>query len=300
MSSISTAVPHRQGRRVHFIPPLGGAPAKWTIVLDNVSDTQEMRRIASTATATLRRWSPETLKAQVETAQVSDLSAVTPDQLMEVRRPASHKGMKNYISRVRVPSEAHEVRGVWCESFNELAHMRDLLITRDLLQVSTQPLRIEWLFAEGTRWHVPDFVCRERGGATVLVDVTTKRVLQDPRKHAIFAITAATAAAIGWKYEVRTELPAQRARNLGFIHAARHVVGEDFEPALRRLRHHPLRLDVLGAAQLLASPGGDHQLVWQLVAAGKLHIDLDRPIEHDTLVSTRPFTAEVKPWLHTM
>ena len=300
MSSISTAVPHRQGRRVHFIPPLGGAPAKWAIVLDSVSDTGESRRIAATATATLRRWSPETLTAQVETAQVSDLSAVTPDELMDVRRPASHKGMKNYISRVRVPSQAHDVRAVWCESFNELAHMRDLLITRDLLQVSTQPLRIEWLFAQGSRWHVPDFLCRDRGGATVLVDVTTTRVLEDPRKRAIFAITAATAGAIGWRYEVRTELPAQRARNLGFVHAARHVRGEGSESALHRLRHHPLRLDVLAAVQLLGAGPDAYQLVWQLVAAGKLHVDLDRPITHDTLVSTRPFTAEVTPWLHTM
>jgi hypothetical protein len=100
----------------------------------------------------------------VATADVDSLMSMVPDQLLPVRRPASHKGMTNYISRVVVPTEAHECRAVWCESFNELTHLRDLLITRQPTQVATQPLRLEWVMTTGVRGHVPDFLLRDADG----------------------------------------------------------------------------------------------------------------------------------------
>lgn len=59
--------------------------------------------------------------------------------------------MTNYISRVCVPSEGQDARAVWCESFNEMSHLRDLLLTVRPTQVATQAMRLEWVFASGVR-----------------------------------------------------------------------------------------------------------------------------------------------------
>ncbi|HRY11400.1 MAG TPA: hypothetical protein P5544_15645 [Candidatus Nanopelagicales bacterium] len=124
-----SAVPHRLGRRTSLIPSLEGKPAKWAQVVDIAGDAAERATVAAAATATLLTIDADGTPG-VATAAVGSLRSMVPDRLLPVRRPASHKGMTNYISRAVVPTEADETRAVWCESFNELTHLRDLLITR--------------------------------------------------------------------------------------------------------------------------------------------------------------------------
>ena len=125
MRRLESSVPHRLGRRTSFIPSLHGSSAKWAEVIDAADDPARRTAIGSAVVATLLVAGPDG-QPVVETADVTALKAIVPDQLFAVRRPVSHKGMKNYISRVAVPTELDGARAVWCESFNELSHLRDL------------------------------------------------------------------------------------------------------------------------------------------------------------------------------
>lgn len=288
MRSLESSVPHRLGRRTNFIPALEGKPAKWADVIDSVSDAQKRASLAKSVVATTLIRDPDG-RPTVTTADVDVVAQLTPDQLFAVRRPASHRGMRNYISRATVPSQAHESRAVWCESFNELSHLRDLLITSRPTQVSTQPLRLEWVFASGVRSHVPDFLLRVAGGKTMLVDVTTRSKLDDPRLRSILQLTRATAETIGWEYEVRTELPPQRVRNLNFVYAGRQDIRQDRSSAARLLRQARGPIDVERASQLLGGGPHGYLRLWDLIAHGLAHIPLDEPIDIDSRVlSDRP------------
>ena len=189
------SVPHRLGRRTSFIPPLEGRAANWAEVMDVAEERTIRASVAAAATATLVTLTADE-EPVVATAGVDSLSSLVPDQLLPVRRPASHQGMTNYISKVVVPSQAHDARAVWCESFNELTHLRDLLLTRQPTQVATQPLRLEWVMPSGIRSHVPDFLLRGADGGMLLVDVTTKTKLDDPRLKAILGLTTSQIAAL--------------------------------------------------------------------------------------------------------
>lgn len=292
------SVPHRLGRRTSFIPPLEGRAANWAEVMDVAEDPTIRASVAAAATATLLTITADE-EPSVATAGVDSLSSLVPDQLLPVRRPASHQGMTNYISKVVVPSQAHDARAVWCESFNELTHLRDLLLTRQPTQVATQPLRLEWVMPSGIRSHVPDFLLRSGDGGMLLVDVTTKTKLDDPRLKAILGLTAATAKASGWCYEVRTEMPAQRVRNLNFLHAGRHDTSQDRLAASRQLRQNTEELDIQRASELLGGPPQGFVRLWDLVAHGHVHVGLDSVIDLDSAVTFQPASGGA-PWLHAM
>ncbi len=205
--------------------------------------------------------------------------------------------MTNYISRVCVPSEGQDARAVWCESFNEMSHLRDLLLTVRPTQVATQAMRLEWVFASGVRSHVPDFLVRTAAGHMILVDVTTATKLEDPKLRAILQLTSATAHVLGWTYEVRTELPPQRVRNLNFIHASGHDTVQDRLAAARKLRQATWPVDVQRASELLGGGAKGFMRLWDLLAHGFAHVQLDDPIERDSLVtSAQP--AGGASWLH--
>lgn len=293
MSTLDVTVPHRLGRRTSFIPGLQGRPAQWADVTDAARDPARRAAVAEAATATVLA-ADAAGRALVGTADLHTLASTEPDRLYAVRRPASHKGMRNYISRVAVPSTAGP-KAVWCESFNELSHLRDLLLLCRPVQVTTQPFRLEWVFVSGVRSHVPDFLMRHPDGRTLLVDVTTESKLDDPRVAAILRLTGGCAAAMGWDYEVRTEMPPQRIRNINFIHAGRGDVEQDRPASARVLRTAGGTLDVQRAAELLGDRPQGYARLWDLVAHGLVYVPLERPIDLDTLVlSVAP--KECAPW----
>ena len=278
--------------------PTSSPHSKWAEVVDVAGEAAERAKVASAATATLLTIDTN-CPPMVATADVNSLMSLVPDQLLPVRRPASHKGMKNYISRVVVPTEAHECRAVWCESFNELTHLRDLLITRQPTQVATQPFRLEWIMSTGVRGHVPDFLFRDADGRPLLVDVTTRTKLDDPRLQAVLQLTATTAEALGWEYQVRTELPAQRVRNINFLHTGRNDTDQDRVGASRVLRQTPGSIDVQRASDLLGGGPQGFVRLWDLIAHGHVHVNLDSVMELDSTVAFQA-TGGGAPWLHTM
>jgi hypothetical protein len=298
MRKLDSSVPHRLGRRTNFIPPLKGRPAQWAEVIDAAADREARAAVAQASVATVLIAGDDG-SPLVETADVGALKGLVPDRLCAVRRPASHQEMTNYISRVCVPSEGPDARAVWCESFNEMSHLRDLLLTVRPTQVATQAMRLEWVFASGVRSHVPDFLLRTAGGHMTLVDVTTVTKVEDPKLRAILQLTSATAEGLGWTYEVRTELPPQRVRNLNFIHASGHDTLQDRLSAARKLRQATGPVDVQRASELLGGGGKGFMRLWDLLAHGVAHVQLDDPIERDSLVtSTQP--AGGASWRHAL
>ena len=298
MRKLDSSVPHRLGRRTNFIPALEGRPAKWAEVIDSTADLGASAVLAKAAVAAILIADDDGAPT-VETADVNVLKRLVPDQLFAVRRPVSHQGMTNYILRVCVPSAHHDARAVWCESFNEMSHLRDLLLTTRPTQVSTQPMRLEWVFASGVRSHVPDFLVRTANGGMTLVDVTTERKFDDPKVRAIMQLTGATAKALGWTYQVRTELPPQRIRNVNFIHASGHDIRHDQPSAARTLRQATGPVDVERARGLLGGSATGYMRLWDLLAHGLAHIPLDGPIERDTPVTTTPSMGG-SSWLHAL
>ena len=298
MRRLESSVPHRLGRRTSFIPSLHGSSAKWAEVIDAADDPARRTAIGSAVVATLLVAGPDG-QPVVETADVTALKAIVPDQLFAVRRPVSHKGMKNYISRVAVPTELDGARAVWCESFNELSHLRDLLLRRRPRQVATQPFRLEWRFPSGVRSHVPDFMIKVRDDRVTLVDVTTSSKISDPRLRAILQLTRTTADIAGWDYEVRSELPAQHVRNLNFIHASGHDTIQDRPSAVRLLRQAAGPVDVQRASELLGGGAQGYMRLWDLFAHGFVHIAMEVPIEVDTRITFEQPTGGAA-WLNAL
>ncbi|HMT34000.1 MAG TPA: hypothetical protein PKA99_15340 [Dermatophilaceae bacterium] len=267
-------------------------------MIDAADDPARRTAIGSAVVATLLLAGPDG-QPVVETADVTALKAIVPDQLFAVRRPVSHKGMKNYISRVAVPTELDGARAVWCESFNELSHLRDLLLRRRPRQVATQPFRLEWRFPSGVRSHVPDFMIKVRDDRVTLVDVTTSSKIRDPRLRAILQLTRTTADIAGWDYEVRSELPAQYVRNLNFIHASGHDTIQDRPSAVRLLRQAAGPVDVQRASELLGGGAQGYMRLWDLFAHGFVHISMDVPIEVDTRITFEQPTGGAA-WLNAL
>lgn len=284
MRKLDTSVPHRLGRRTNFIPAVGGTVALWADVTDTSMDVGRAAEVARAATATVLT-ADSAGDPGVSTADMATLPQLDPDQLFAVRRPASHKGMTNYISRVVVPSQRHESKAVWCESFNELSNLRDLLLTTRPVQVTTQPFRIEWVFSSGIRSHVPDFLLRYADGRTLLVDVTTESKMEDPRLAAILRLTRASAEAMGWAYRVRSELSPQRVRNINFIHASRRDTLQERTTAVRVLRQAHGPVDVQRASELLGGRPQGYARLWDLMAHGLVHVPLEEPIDLDTRIT---------------
>ena len=88
--------------------------------------------------------------------------------------------------------------------------------------VASQPMWLHWVSESGKpRRHAPDFFARRADGTGVLVDVRPDdRVL--PADQAVFDVTAAIAAEVGWAYDRVGELPAIGAANLRWLAGYRH------------------------------------------------------------------------------
>lgn len=298
MGSPSVTVAHHKGRRLLFIPQLGSRRASWDSMMTLAGRSDEITQIASSVSATVRRYDATYDRALVDTVEAAGLRVLEPDDLVEVRRPVSYVGMGRYIGTVAVPTTWPNARAVWFESFNERHNYLDLLLGGAVSQMSTQSIRLEWATPHGLRVHYPDaFLLID--GRRLLVDVTASRSADDDRAMSTFRLTAATAKALGWEYELLTEIPPQRARNLRFLRACRSASPDvaGAWAAVRDRRAWPRQLDRL--AHDLAAELGDWTsglgAVWHLLATARIHADLNNPIGPETWVNTRR-EEQPRPW----
>lgn len=293
------SVVHRKGAPSRFIPARTGPNAKLATVVAAANDPETVSSIGKSASFAARIWDPASGGVRVvESMTVSEVGRLAPDELIEVRRPTSFPGKKSFSGKLPVPTIAHRTRSVWFESLNELYHYRDILISDDVVQLSTQPFEITWVFSQGIRSHIPDCLLQTGDGRRVLIDVTTREKVADPRNLAILRLTSATARAAGWSYEVRTEMPAQRQRNISFVLAHRPAAQEQLDDWLARLARVRLPQTTYALARDLHDDGLPAP-VWGLIALGRLAVDLSRPLRPDTVVSETPM-AEVRDWMVTL
>lgn len=268
MDSVRTrpvSSPRRGGSFVSQLPEVPGIRCPWDIAARAVADDALCTRVSeTTVVAFIRRHSSTATMLMVREAK-----ELRPGQLESVRVPSAHVGMPNYIGVLVVPqAQGGSCRGVWYESFNEMHHLLDLIVDGIVLDVVTQPLRFEWRFPKaGVREHTPDFLVVAHGRVT-LVDVTrAEKLAEDPATLTIFALTAETCRRLGWGYEVRTELPVQRCRNLRFLAGFRNSPG---------LRSVPASATSMSPATVgeLERWSGNRAAALQQIADGEWHVDL--------------------------
>lgn len=279
------SVAHRGGRATSFIPSVGGRAAPVDDLVAVLHDLARRESVASSAHVTVRTFLGGKMPAPL-TVPLDGARTAEPDALCDVRRSVSYVGQQNYAGTVVTPTQWWAWRAVWCESFNERYNYLDLILERGARQVATQCMRLEWRFPSGQRTHVPDAFVLLHDGTRLLVDVTTTKRLEDPAARAVFALTAQTCAALGWEYEVRTELPLQRQRNLSFLRTFQSCPPALVSRARAALNAVSLPSQIHIAAKTLGD--GDLtaglQLVWVLLAAGDIHCDLSLPLAPDTHV----------------
>lgn len=274
-----------------FLESLRGPRAPWEEILAAAHDPAVARQVALSSSVTIREVDQVSGRGRRKTCDVQAAAALTPDVLAEVRRPVSYQGMRNYIGRMSLPSVDREAHAGWFESRNEQENYRDLLLTRPVAQMSTQPMRLEWPFASGARTHVPDALYVTVDGVVTLLDVTRRARLDSAEAHAVFVLAQATAALLGWRYELRAELTAQHQRNVSFVYAHRHAPPERAAGWAQSARALPETCTVQHAAAALGESRPDYGALWHLVSTRRLFVDLTAPIRIDSRVQRRPLTA---------
>lgn len=284
--------PRRAGRFVSLLPDVQGIRCPWDVVIDTALDQEKRRQVAHGATVgVIRRGSQAGSLLAVHGAR-----AIQPNGLEMVRVMSSHVGMPNYIGVLHVPGGVDQRRAIWFESFNEMHHLMDLVLVGRAVDVVTQPVRFEWRFPRrGLREHTPDALVALRDGRLLLVDVTRAEKLRtDPRLGAILTLTAETCRAIGWEYQVRTELPAQRCRNLRFLWGdfGRETVPDE---TVRMTGQSAGRVRVADIEAALACPDARRRVL-AAMASGQLFVDLDQPLAPWSPVYGTP-PREAPPWL---
>jgi hypothetical protein len=212
-----------------------------------------------------------------------------------VRRPTSYPRMPNYIGRFCAPDGSGGTGGIWFESLNELTHMRDLMLTVDVAAMSSQAVLVGWRLPSGYRFHFPDLLVTSSDGTVTVIDVTRAEVLPRPAALAQFGLMASTAHALGWSFEVRTELPQQRRVTQSHVYACRHV-GTANRLAMPYLADVGDGLSLRECAGRLGGGAAATAQAIALIARRRLFIDWDEPLTPDTRVYRMPRHAEPPRW----
>lgn len=286
---------HRRGTRVDFLPRAQGPFADWAEVQRAADGEAADAVLAGTRVVARRRDAND--RAHTQDLSLAEAASLRPDDLGEVRRPVSYRGMRNYIGRTGLPSQLHEGHAGWFESRNEQENYRNLLIEQPVVQMGTQPLRLEWPLRSGIRTHVPDALYLTVDERVVLVDVTRRSRLLSPEAVAIFRLAQLTARAMGWDYELRGELTAQHQRNVSMIYSHRHETPTS-TTWRAHLRTMPADQQVTQAADAFGTPRRpNYAAVWHLVATRHLFLDLSAPLTRDSIVQRRPHPTGSNPCL---
>ncbi|MBT2501523.1 TnsA-like heteromeric transposase endonuclease subunit [Curtobacterium sp. ISL-83] len=104
---------------------------------------------------------------------------------------------------------------VWFNSQLEADVLRRFDQAGDIVAVAAQPATL--VFPDGKHWHVLDYLVLDDRGRQRVLDVKYESKLGDPEVQLQFSLTAEVCAAIGWGYEIHTELPDLLHRNQRFI-----------------------------------------------------------------------------------
>lgn len=178
-------------------------------------------------------------------------------------------------------------RHIWHESLLEAATLRWLDMHADIVAIAAQP--VELRFADGSR-HIPDYLALHADHSQVLYDVKPRKFIS-PGAELQFANTMAACQEVGWKYEVRTDLPEQVALNLKWLSAFKHhAYYPGDEVAFELLDALPAECTVRAAADMLDVPSlaVARSTVYHLVWAGLFSTDLTIRLNDTALLRKAP------------
>lgn len=286
-------------RFASYLPATDERRAPWPLIVEAAADRVAVAALARNAVLTMLVTNPSG-GLEVRSGGAGFAGRMSPADIECSRRPSSHVGMPNYVGLVQTPSVANQRRSTWFESLNERSHYVDMQLTLPVVSMVAQPVRIAWRLPSGVREHWPDALVEQQGAGRILVDVTRKAKLDDPQALAIFVVTAETAAAAGWEYQLRTEMPAQRSRNLRWLWSYYcEELPEGWDEATADLPTAPCT--VADAAEHLGGGVVGRCRVWRLVATQRAWLDLDRPITLASEVQwVRPQPEGNSPWIATL
>ena len=138
----------------------------------------------------------------VDRAEIESLGAVDLCKLQGVRSPGAHRSQTNIPGYFwMAQTEQH----VWYESRLEMMILKTIDHERDVGAAISQPLLLSFEIDGKKRRHVPDFLFPLKVGSALLVNVTSKRRVNDERNCRNFEACREVADRLGWEYVTRTE-----------------------------------------------------------------------------------------------
>lgn len=172
---------------------------------------------------------------------------------------------------------------VWHESLLEATTLRWLDLHVEVAAIACQPFTI--VFADGSR-HVPDYLALLGDHRQVVYDVKPSGYVTGDIAEQ-FAQTRAVCEAVGWDYEVRSELSKQEQINLAYVAAFKHPLYYPGDEAIRMLLASLTEPTPLTeAAGLLQMPtlAQARSAIFHLVCIRVLKLDLAAHLNGTTLI----------------
>lgn len=182
-------------------------------------------------------------------------------------------------------------RGVlYCESWFEALHARNLIVRHDVLRIREQPFQV--MYRRDEKPAIPDFLVELINEETEVHEVKPKEKADDPENRRRFEEIRHALAGQDLKYEVKTEVDIMAEPMFGnvellFEHRRKPVCADDFARALEIISRYSGAAP-LGTFDDAASYPAGRQTLFALVVRGQLFLDLWQPIGPTSLVRVSP------------
>lgn len=205
-------------------------------------------------------------------------SEVRFDEVLPVRSFPSHRGQRNFSG---LYWSATSGRHVGFESWLE----RDTAMLLDfdpaVAGFASQPFWLYWHDGRRERKHAPDWFARLDSGAGVVIDCRPVGRI-GPRDQEAFEATARACAAVGWRFQLVSEVERVQALNLRWLAGYRHPRHRgDPAAADHVLEVFTEPLPLWEGARAVGEPLGVLPVLYHLLWTGELGCDLTLPLsEH--------------------
>lgn len=194
---------------------------------------------------------------------------------------------RNYHGLTWVASTAAHV---WHESLLERYSLLSVDFNSDIVAVASQPMKMT--FPDGTE-HYPDFIVLQSNYRQVVYDVKPAHKIRDKVRRQ-FENTAAACKAVGWGYQVLSDLDPTVRSNIEHLALFRQHYFSPSPGARSRLMDaltEPMTLREAAAAMRHELPNGALGALKHLAWTGELALDLTTPLSKQSLIRKAPSNA---------
>lgn len=222
---------------------------------------------------------------ELVTTTLADMDSAEVLRGIAVRTPPSYVSQRHYpgdfwsatTGRTHVYESLLELDRLWLADFD--AHTTALL---------TQPFRVTGPDEGKLRRHVPDLLLASDTGETILVDVKSKSMLEEPEVQEQFAWTALWCQAMNWRYEVFSGGDPIVLRNIKYLSEGRRpgLIPQGVVKQVHEVGSSGMTLGVLETTGSLSSlpRSALRQACFCLLWFGLWRTDLRRPIGPDSVI----------------